>query len=286
MNAPIIRIGIDRRGDRLFAARVESGAGRNEIKALFRFDDFSAVSPELLDGGRISLSVPDSKVIVKRLVMEPGESELKPRIAFELCQLLMEEEKNLLVDSVDTGRSDQFLGLAIRKESFRSIAEQVLGRTINGSGEIDSRMRAAALADGFLKFCKPVGGELIGLVDVCAGETSVVFVYRGKVIDLSHIPARKIDLNSERRLEQAAIELKTLINFRLDAFFRSGISLPLSALVVIGDGIDDAARRSLANQFPVEIKAAEFNRGFLPERYSTENLPLEKYLVPLGLAAN
>ncbi len=286
MNSSLIRVGIDLRGDRFFAARVESVDGQPRIKALFRFEDLASVGNDLLDSSRLIVSVPDSRVIVKRLTLESEQADLRQRVAFELCQVLMEEERNLLVDSIDTGRADQFLGLAIRKESFRRIAEKTLGRQLNGSGGVGGRMRGAALADGYLKFCKPIGGDLIGLVDFCAQEISVVFLYRGKVIDLSHLSATRFDLSTEERLYKAAIDLKALINFKMDTFFKSGISLPLAALIVTGDGVDKGSRELLKRQLAADIRPAEFNSGLLPEQYSSENLPLEKYLVPLGLAAN
>ena len=286
MNTPVVRIGIDRRGDRYYAARVESGTGRVQIKALFRFDDSPMEDHQLFEGGQIAVAVPDSQVIVKKLRLDTEPADFRLRAGFELSQLLMEDERNLLVDSIDTGRSGQFLGLAIRREVFQRATLQTLGHHFNGTKEVEGRMRAAALADGYLKFCKPVGGELIGLVDFCGPEISLVFLFRSKVVDLSHVLSNKFDLSTPQGLEKAAIELKTIINFKMASFFHDGISLPLSTLIVIGDGIDDTARKLLEPYFPTDVRSAEINTGFLPESYNAGAVPIEKYLVSLGLAAN
>ena len=286
MSAHGVKIGIDLRGGLYYAARIEEGAGRPDIKALARFERAHLADHELLKGGRVVMSVPDNRIVIKRIGLPENESDPAAKAKFELSQMLLEDEKEFLFDLIDTGRNNQYLGLIVRREQIDACFSRYSGELFTTSDNTDYRMRAAALAKGYLTFCRPVGGDLVCLADFNDESVSIVFVFRGRTIGFTHASLENLDLSVESDLQKMAIDFKTVINFALASLFEQGVTTPLSALVVSSDGPNGEITSALKTYFSIEIATAEINPGFLAERGDVAAIPMEKYLVALGLTIN
>ncbi len=286
MNDHQIKIGIDFRGDLFYVARVDYGAERPEVKALVRLEKQHLGEHHLLDGGQLILSVPDADVILKRLNLNGSSDDIELRARFELVHAVMEDENRFYFDVIATGRESRYLGLIMRKERLENSLFELLDDRRSFFAGAAYRMRAAALADGYINFCRLTGGDLICLADFHRQSASIAFVYRNKIIDLSQISLKRFDIATTKGVEKMSVELKTLVNFKVAALFDEGVTTPLSAMLVSGEGMTGQAIETMKRYFSLELTTPAVNSGFFNSQADLTDVPLEKYLVALGLAAN
>ncbi|MEW6411373.1 MAG: hypothetical protein AB1483_02740 [Candidatus Zixiibacteriota bacterium] len=286
MSESQIKIGVDFRGDLFYVARVDYSGGRPEVKALFRLEKQHLGQHHLLEGGQLILSVPDSEIILKRLNLNGSAGDIETRARFELVHTLMEDEDRFYFDIIPTGKESAYLGLILRKERLESFLDKLLDQRRSFFAQSGYRTRAAALADGYINFCRLTGGDLICLADFMGQSASMAFVYRNKIIDLTHMSLKRFDLTTTAGVGKMCVELKTLVNFKVAALFNEGISTPLSAMLLSGDTVTEQDSQIMKRYFPVEIITPTVNSGFFNGQADLTDVPLEKYIVALGLAAN
>ena len=279
-----VRIGVDCRGDLMYAARVCYDGTRLQVKALVRLSRTHPEKHELLEDGEVVLAVPDDQVIVKRLVLpdEPADDRYE-RARFEMSQAMLEDEGGFRFDTVDTGRPDRLLGVIMRQEALSKLTETNTGGLFAERPALSYRMRAVALGRGYAEFCRQQAGELVCLVDFHDQLASVCFVYRTHVLAVSHMRLN----NPERRpladLPRLAIELKTLVNLQMSLLFSEGITVPLSSLIVTGEGVTGKLTEALARHFPGGVGSPQINTGFFADPSKLNEIPIDNYLISLGL---
>ncbi len=284
MSVPLTKVGIDLRGDLFYVARVEHQPARYEIKALLRLERQHLGEHHLMNGAGAVLSMPDEMVMVKRISLN-GSNDIDQRTRFELMQSLPEDRGEYLFDIKESGLEKHYLGMAIRRDRLHEYKTRVLGDRIGVMAEAGYEMRAAALASGYTEFCRKSGGDLICLADFTAPAVSVAFVYQNMLTDLTSLPLGKYELDDPAGFRRMAVELKTLVNFRTGSLFSDGITTPLSGLVVSGDDVSEEFLDRLKGFFSIDVTRPQINTGFFSGEADLTSVPLEKYLVALGLAA-
>lgn len=274
-----LQTGIDCCGDNPLAAVVDIESDHARVTALGRLADFQPLS----DDQALAIAVPDNEVMVKPIVLrdtDPGE--LYDRGKFELAAGLLELENQFDFDFVTTAQAERYLGLVYRKALVDSRREKILP---NMRSEVASpMMRAAALATGYLTFCQLDHGELMVLVDLGSDPISVSLIYRQKAISLGSLK-NGFAYDTEAGLKHLAIELKTIINFRLSALSEQGITTPLARLLVCGEPATERVIESMAAWFPTGVgrPSLDQNRFDPPLRADLEKPETANYLVALGL---
>ena len=166
MNRP--RIGIDCRAEFFYTARVRTDGDTSRVETLARFKKENLKGHEYLADSDLTLCLPDREVMVKTLnLKKPDPEDLEAVIRFELSQSLLDDEADFAFDFLSAGSNGRYLGLVHRKECHVRVLN------IYGFDEDDEyarsarfKMRAAALAEGYLKFCHHRNNELVGLVDL------------------------------------------------------------------------------------------------------------------------
>jgi hypothetical protein len=276
---------VDVRDGLFYAARIEHHTGRQEVLELACLEYGQVGDSRLLQGGDVLVSVPDELVLVKKVSIAAG-NDIDTEARFELAQTLPEDEDQYFFDILGTGRDGRFLGLAVRRDRLNDYTGELPGVAAGTNGPAGCIMRAAALAAGYVGFCRKPGGDLICLADFVESAVSLAFLYQNATMDLCHLPVRKVDLDSSAAMEKLAIELKTLVNFKTASLFSEGITTPLSTMIVSGDCITDDAINTLKKFFAIDINHPVINTGFFSSQADLVSVPLEKYLVALGLAAN
>ncbi len=266
-------------------ARIDHHTGRQEVKALLRLERQHMGEHHLLRGGQAVLSIPDKDVIVKRLTVN-GEDDIEMRARFELAQILPYGETDYFFDIADSGLEDRLIGMAVRKTRLNDYINALLGQQKETLPDTDYLMRSAALANGYTEFCRRFGGDLLCLADLTESAVSLAFLYQNKMVDLCHLPLGKFDLAAPVGFEKMAMELKTLVNFKTSSLFSEGVTTPLSGLVISGDRVSDDLIEKLQKYFAIDISRPAINSGFFSSQADLASVPLEKYLVALGLAAN
>ena len=148
------------------------------------------------------------------------------------------------------------------------------------------RMRARALGLGYLRFCERDDGAVVGLVDLTPTGASVCVIHDRAVVDVAHLSLHNRALSSDRDWEQLAVDLKTVINFRLAGLLERGIRTPLARLVVVGDAVNDSQRRVIERYFPVGVTAPRFHRGYVSDSVEAEAATWPLFLPALGLTVD
>jgi len=281
MNEP--KVGIDRRRDGVYLARLNSGlpGAPPELRHL---TDAGESRSLLDDASRVCLVVPDCEVQVKTLHL-PVTAGAAPDdiIRFELAESLLEDASTFQFETLPAADEGRHLGLIYRKERLGELAADY-GLDGTAPDRLSFHSRALALGRGYLEFCERATGDFLCVVDVAADVASVCFLLRDAVADLAHIDLRNFDPESEKGRRQFAVDLKTVVNFRRALLMDRGITLPLSGLVLAGDGVEDQLRSVVREYFPTGVEAPRLKPGD-PAIQIDDRQP-EAFLVALGLAAN
>jgi len=233
------------------------------------------------------VAVPDAELQIKRLHLTgPKNSGQRNRLLYELVQSVLEDEQLFVYDVHPAGQEGDWFGLIFRRH--------VLERLKLDCGLAGAKMapplvflpRSMALGRAYLNFCRREEGDLICLVDLSNGAASICLVRGGNVIDLASLALAEGCLDSAVEREQLAVDLKTIISFRLSSLMDRGISTPLSNLVLSGLGADDDLRNVVQSYFPVGVKAPSINPGYLIDSVREAEPAPERFLVALGLTVN
>jgi hypothetical protein len=233
------------------------------------------------------IAVPDAEVQVKRLSLAgTANSSQRNRLLYELVQSVLEDEQSFVYDVHSAGSEGNWFGLIFRRQALEKLRLEsgLAGAEVEQPPEF--LPRSMALGRAYLNFCRQEEGELVCLVDLSHGAASVCLVAGGEVIDLASLAVAEGSLDSPAEREQLAVDLKTIVSFRLSSLMDRGISTPLSNMVLSGRGADDDLRQVVQSYFPVGVKAPSINRGYLADSVREAEPSAERFLVALGLTVN
>ena len=282
MTAPQLTIGIDKRDNYYYAARVQNDKGRAEIQALLRFEPDNFKGHQLLEGGVFVISIPDDKILLKHIRI-PKHAQLDEIITFELMQMHLDTSDKFIYDAIETAVESQYLGMILRKSNFEDSLAFFKNQNGHFPDMISAKMRSQALVEGFLTYCRHNGGELGAVIDLSTNTGSIGFYYKKKIIDLSHFSLERYDFSDEQSFARLGVELKTLLNYKKESFQDIGISIPISGLYLIGNSIDENKISALQKMLKVDIKRPEINSGYFSNREETAGITIDNYLIALGL---
>jgi hypothetical protein len=283
-SAPII--GVDFDGCELLVARVAADSGRLSIQTLTVIPEGQLAGESLLTDARVICAVPDTDVIVKSLHL-PGDAGIPDidRVPFELAASMLEPEDTFIFDFVPTGLDGRFLGMVFRKERLALLDDRLgIGHT-GGYLSGGYQARAVALGRGYMHFCRPVAGDLVCLAELGKTAVSLCFLYRGHIVSVTHTPLGRLDYQRAECVERLAAELRTVMNFRLSSLFAANVSLPISALLLTGQYIDEQVWSILSEGLSTRVVSPEIDGSCLANSMDTD-LPPERFLVSLGLTIN
>ena len=282
MQNETVSIGIDSCDDTYFVARVDNHSGRPDIKALIRFDSNHFNGHHLLEGNKIIVSLPDNQTTIKHLRISESE-DAKLKVQFEMETAQLEKSNNFVYDVIPTQLENYYLGLSFRIKTLQSLLDPFVKQNGDNSYTTGGMMRAVALANGYLSFCQQSGGEFGAIIDFGKQSASVAFFYQEKIVDVASLPVGDSFKSDEKLFHRALTELKTFLNYKISGLREKGLSVPLSRLLVPKDLFADNQLDMLKNVLKVEITFPEIHSGFISESNKNQEIPLNKYLVALGL---
>lgn len=279
--------GIDRRGNKLYAASVEHGSGRPKITGLTVYETPLQPTAAIANQSEIVLAIPDSAVIVKHLVLPAGDSEtLNDRLEFELTQCLLEPEEHFRLRFHQVDDIGRYLGFVFRRESLNALPGE-WGLSQNHAEQPPAfSHRALALGQGYLTFCEREPGDLVCLVDLSASDGSICLILNHRIVDLACLPLLGRDLSSSESRLHLAVDLKTILNFKLSQLLDRGTSLPLSALILSGEQVDETFRNTVQNHFSMGVRAPRLHPGILDDQVADNAATPDLFLPALGLSVN
>ena len=280
-------IGIDLRGDtlRIATTRVESGRiiVDNLEQVPLPYPDEQAWA----DGACVTLSVPESQVMVKAVRIGPrGTVPLSDRLRFELVQSLLESETLFHMDTVATASPDRYLGTIFRREHLKELTERVGLAALAESPRLSVQLRSVALGRGYLAFCSAQDGGLVVLVDLAADAASICFVYERQIADVASLAMSNYDLTDESGRRRFGVDLKTIMNYKQSTLREAGISVPPSALYLSGEPFGTAVSSAIQFYFSIEVVSPPMIDAYFVGLDQVARDALPDYLVALGLTVN
>jgi hypothetical protein len=281
LNDSLIQIGVDCRDNLYYAARLNYSGGRPDVKALLRLDKENLKNHHLLKGDNLIFSINDDKVTFKKIQIDKNDEMLNEKVNFELAQSMLDDESNFIFDHIESYDTNKIIGMVVNRSGIEKI---ISDHSFAKTAKVGFLARSLGLAKGYMTFCRQTGGELIALLDFNAPIVSIAFIYKNKIIDLAHVKMDNQNIDDESRLNQLAVEIKTMLNFKQASFSDEGVSIPLSAIVVSGYDFDDPMFKKFKDSFNLPLSHPEINPAYFDRNRDTQQIPLEKYLVALGLA--
>jgi hypothetical protein len=272
-------------GGTLHAARVENDGARNVVTRLMTSED--NVNGDTLDSGRLFFGVDGSLAVVKKIQIKKNPSADAIETArFELAQSLLDPPDSFYFDIIPlNGREgfQRFLSIAYHKAEINRLIESYQATLRKPSG---FKLHAAALADGYLTFCRREPGDLQVLIDVEADTITLAIIYRDKLYGAACLESAPGDTISSAMARKLAAEFKLMLSFDLAELFQAGITVPVSRIVLSGRyAADELLITALRERFSMPIVQPQFNEGyFQPASETIDRYPPERFLIPLGLA--
>lgn len=279
------RIGLDRRSSGIYLAEVQVSDDLPEILALRRAGEVELAGHPDITTATIACTFPDRLAQVKTIhVGLDSRFDIDDQVAFELSQSLLESPDNFSFESINTGFGSRHLGFISRREQLKDVVSSYrLPKSSDNMPSVAARCRALALGLGYINYCIPNGGELVVLVDLGGSAASIAIVLGQGVVGVAWLPLERFDLSAESGREKLAVELKTLINYNLSALMSDGISQPMTALLVSGDGADEPVSRSLDRYFSGLVRTPRLRAELFKGEPTIDRSDGHKFVTALGL---
>ena len=283
MNDANTRLGLDCRGDLLYAARVTPDGGRPQIKALLRLPTGRELDHDLLKDARRILSIPENLITTRiHNLVDDEQIPIQKRALFEVSTALPGELEDFLIDLVETPVKRNQLSFVARRKLIIDYSLSVLG---NG-GDLQFKTRALAMCNGYLNFASLTPGELICMADATDRIVSACLIYRKKMVAMFGIDMGGKNVDDDATWKRIIAEFNTLLNHRLEILFTQGITVPLASIIVTGHFAREDCQDILRRKLSVEIGRPQINRGFFVDPDSVDQVPVEDYIVALGLTVD
>jgi len=283
MTEPFTTVGIDCRNDEWRIARVRHDGGRPTIERLERCDNGQLSGCEAIKSERIALAVPDDRALVKTLHLNGGGDRSR-LAAFEMAQAVLADETTYVFDAYPSGLGGMTIGSAIRREILTEAVIAPFQRAAGSDLTPSPMLRSIALGRGYVTFAAPESGELIALADIACDPIPLCLIHGGRPVSVGHLASDRFDLTGDQGREHLAIELKTVISFKLAALFEDGLTRPLSALLIAGAADDSPVCATLARYFSLPVAVPRLNTGFLADPETADPAGGD-FLAALGLAS-
>jgi hypothetical protein len=275
-------IGIDRRGNTFYAVEVDFDAGRPSIVRFYRGDTSPAGDEAWAGDTSIAVTVPDDLAIVKAICPGSGQfPSVEDRLRFELGQSLLEDESVFHFLIQPTGNERRYLGAALRRHLLSELRS---GYGLEEQTDADPvyQLRSFALGRGYLNFCRRESGDLIALVDLCHGRVSVCLVYRDQIVDVISLKPGEASPDAPEARDRLAVDLKTVVNFRLAGLMEAGVTVPVSSLLITGQDVDPSLIEAVRRYFKVNIGQPAFHEGCFAGQDLSDPAERALYLAALG----
>ena len=281
------RVGLDCRGHSFLIAEVAEDGGRPSIAGLIVSDQPPGERFGPDDERAVGMTISDRLATIKVVFLDHAsglpEEDL---VRFELGRALLEPEREFEMGVERTGTDGRYLGVTVRRHCLKDVGKAF------GFGDLDIRpgmhfeVRSIAIGRGYLAYCHPSEGDLMALVDLAGEVASICLLYRRRVVDVASIVLTSLEEVGPGWAERFAVDLKTVINFRMANLLDAGIGVPLSRLLLWGERVDDSFRESLQSMFPIAIGEPSLNEALFANAVDTGGPTANRFLAALGLTVN
>ncbi len=270
--------GLDFLPGRFRLATMTSEPGRALIESLQESPDSDLCRDKFDSNAELYFAVPDNQAVIK-LVKPPDEPTLSAdkTALFELLTSLPEDAGRYYLETYAVNGGRERLVVAYQRKLVEEQIERLEEKIHRPSG---FRLRSLALAEGYRKFCRPLGGDLVCLVNIDRHQTLLVFLNKGVTVATGFVARSFPDENDSAACKSALIDIAALVRYRQSLLFKDGFTAPLSLVILCGEKADTTLAEPLSQLLRVKIAFPEFRTELFAD--SAAN-PSALFLVGLGL---
>ncbi len=236
----------------------------------------------LEEPGDLYFSVGENEAIIRRVNI-PNDMNLDPdKLAlFEFIASLPGDERNYFLETYPCDGSGERLAVAYSREIVEKRVSEMKSRAIPPAG---FRLRSLAMAAAFTHYCRPMGGEIVCLLDISGEIISYCFLDRQRPIAMGHQTNDYFDLGNEiYDTRRFLTDISAIMQYQLSVLFKGGHTVPLSLVILSGT----EATSDLAETVGERLKIRTTLPQFRPELF-VNDLPAlaHRYFVSLGLTVD
>jgi len=270
--------GLDLYDDTLRVATLIAAPGTISIDSLSEIP-FNQLRREFFDSGaELYFSVPDDEAVVRRLRL-PDDLTLDPEklALFEFAACLPEDSLNYYLETYRINGERRHLAVAYHRSLVQRRIEQWENLIARPSG---FRLRSLALAEGYRRFCRRDGGEVICLINIDSSQTFLVFVNHDAVVSTVALNLQLPDEADSIALKSALIDIAASVRYQNALIFNDGFTAPLSLAVLSGQRANLSLSQELASILRTNVVLPTILNNLLPENQTVSGC---QFLVSLGL---
>lgn len=259
-------------------ATLAAEPGRMLIESLQELPERELCRDRFDAHAELYFAVPDAQAVVK-LVKPPNDPTLNAdkTALFELLTALPEEADHYFLETYALNGCPQRLAVAYHRKLVEEQIERLEKAVIRPSG---FRLRSLALAEGYRKFCRPLGGDLVCLLHIDRHQTLLAFLNHGVTVATGFLECSFPDADDSAAMKSALIDIAALVRYRNSLLFKEGFTAPLSLVILCGERADTTIAEPLSQLLRVKIAFPEFRTELFAD--SAAN-PSALFLVGLGL---
>ena len=224
-------------------------------------------------------SISEKDALIKNLKLDRDNNLDKEKlIFFEFAVSNLGDPDNFFVDFQKINGGEEYLVCGFNKDMVREKMDYWTDCLIKPSG---FKLRAMALARGYLNFCWKEEGELLCIIDISDDQTSFCFLHRDCPVAFGHVSGTLYDLEDEKSISNRYLtDLSASIQYYQMRLHHAGYTAPLSRILLSGSSASNGACLILkeSNGIPTTLPSVK-KALFSPE--TSEQAP--KFLVNLGL---
>ncbi len=282
MNSTSTTVGIDRRKEQMYLARVRHTETGHWVTDLVKVPASALARCGLLSEQEIVLAVPDHEVRVKRFRLEQPLRRWDPDdvVRFELALTLLDTPEPYSYDQTAASPYGRSVAVVGRREKLLQVSESYLSPALAAAKNIGYQMRALALGKGFLKFCAHQDQDLVCLIDFGTEGASIVLIQNHAIVDVAYLSTARLDCRVPDWLRLLAGELRTVVDFRIASLPESAVRDVTPAFLISGDC---QLREALQAQLPYHVDAPRLDSHRLASGLAEESVQLGDFVVALGL---
>jgi hypothetical protein len=277
------RYGIDLVGDSIRIAGRSGGTGRIHIDCFnLPEKDNLGETGIAFDDSDIYFTIPEKDAIIKKVrVPRDAGIESQKLAEFEFMASSLDNAEDFILETHPLNKENERLVFGYRRHL---VEQRIKFIEQNASKPSGFKLRAWALADGYLNYCRPEGGELVCLLDISGKHCSICFLEKNRPVIADAITDNGADKNDAPDKEYGLLtDLAAVIQYHQVILFNAGCTAPLSLLIISGEKVTRDLLGAVEQKIGVKAVPPQVHESLFTSEAVGDILG---YLVCLGLTVD
>jgi len=272
------RFGLDINGHGMTLASRSLEAGLNVVDMIETVAEDSLAERLSSHEGDLYFSIGEDNALIKR-ISQPYEHGLDETAVarFEFVSSLLDGPDNYFIDVHETGAAKTKLAVGYNKSRVDEIIDRLSNTIEKPTG---FRLRSLALAQAYVTLCKTEGGRLVCLLDINAESCTYCFVCDKAPVLPGALKFAPVNGGQGASWETGLLDLAATVQYQLAALAKSGLTDPLSRLIVSGTRADEPTLTRLEKLLRVGAGKPQPIKSYFKDELHTK---APEAMVALGL---